>query len=314
MFAVSLLECGLLILCERAGGGGDADVGDKIAELELEVSVRDGVVLSPDLNALDRYKEGLNIYESAVLERLCILEYFGIVSGSDLFLVFVEYLNGAVLYLVSAAVNILYTADSDGHTDLKFVVGHGVGRHLVGVVSAVAVLEVDAVVRCTLRLCDDTGDDTPDGDSLIGSLGYVFSPRKFLEFRKRVVEDKLFGVAGGVLYGSLKLVHGILGGVGVEFDLGLLVFIVDDEFDIVCRAGGHIDRPLNGEFGLADEDHIHYGVACGGHFRAVLVHCSEVALRVLQCGGRIAVVSRGSSAVIAVIGSIIASRASGEGE
>ena len=234
MLAVSLLECGLLLLCERAGGGGDANVGDMLAELELEVSARNCVVLRLDLNTLECYEERLIVYESTILERFCILEYFGVICGSDGSLVGIKNLYCAVFDFMSAAVNILDTADSDGHTDLKLIVGYRVGRHLVGVVSAVIVLEVDAVVRCALRLCDDACDNTLDGYCFVCNFGYVFSPRELFELRNFVVEGKLFCITVCVLYGSLELIYSVFGSVGVDIDFCLHVFFVNDELNIFC--------------------------------------------------------------------------------
>ncbi len=146
-------EFGLLILVKRTYRGGDADVGGELAEFESEVSALCVVLgLLEDLDALNSHEQSLLFDESLVFEIGSVFEGFGIVDGGYGGLFGFDYLGdaGALGDLVGAAVGVALSGDSDFHSYLDTVVGDRVGAHSVNVVSAVAVLHIDAVVGIAL--------------------------------------------------------------------------------------------------------------------------------------------------------------------
>ena len=65
MLAVSGNELSLLVLGQRADGGGNADVAFQRAQFELVVAA--GGILAGDLNALDRDQLGLALGQFGIL-------------------------------------------------------------------------------------------------------------------------------------------------------------------------------------------------------------------------------------------------------
>ena len=164
----------LVVLTYRADGGGDPHVALVVAELELVVTARG--VLAGYLNALQRYEHALLRGDGSILEVGGVLELLGEVNSGDGGLVLIDDLDLCIRDLVCAAVCGSRAGDANGHTYLDLIVGHGVGVHLVDVITAVVVLEIEAVGAVALGFCHDTGHNALDDDGGVVGRGNVISP------------------------------------------------------------------------------------------------------------------------------------------